>query len=238
MKVKLIVDAGNMSPGPTIAQQLGPLGINIGKVIQDINKATSSFTGMKIPVEIDVNPKTKTYDISVFSPQVAELIKKEIGVEKGSGSPLTYKIGNIAFERCVAIAKTKLDSLLAKDLKSAVKMVIGTCVSLGVLVDNKEAKEVEKEIEQGKYDSEIKQEITEVSPEKKKKLEDYFKAVKEKQEKEKKAMEEAKAAKEAEAAASTAATKPAEGEAPKKESSQPATEQKQAKATTKPAAKK
>jgi len=215
MKIKLIVDGGAMAPGPTIAQALGPAGINIGKVIGDINAATSGFKGMKVPVELDVDTKTKTYTIKVSSPSVAELVKKELGLEKGSGEPHRLKVGNVAIERIISISKTKLPSLLAKDLKKAVKLVVGTCVSLGVMIDNKEAKDIEKDIDAGKYDKEISKEITEVSASKKKELEEFFKLRKAKQEKEQKALEEAKAAEEAaKAAAATVAGAAAPGATP------------------------
>jgi len=197
MKVKFMVDGGQMQPGPTIAQQLGPIGMNLGKVISSVNEATKGFAGMKVPVEIDVNPKTKEFKINVFSPPVAELIKKELGMEKGSGNPNSIKVGNIAFERLVAIAQTKMPNLLAKDLRASVKLVVGTCVSLGVLIDNKEAKEIEIEINAGRYDKEIKEIVTEVSEEKKAKLEKFFAVRKAKQERDLKAIEEAKAAEEA-----------------------------------------
>jgi len=205
MKIKLIVDGGAMKPGPAVAQQLGPAGINIGKVIADVNTATEGFKGTKVPVEIDVDTKTKTYAIAVFSPPVAELLKKELALEKSSGIPNKTKVGNIAIERIIHIAKTKMPNLLAKDLKSAVKLVVGSCVSLGILVDNKNPKEIEKEIDNGKYDREIKQEITEVSAEKKKEMDIFFKEVLARQEKERKAAEEAAAAAEAAKAAALAA---------------------------------
>jgi len=205
MQVKLIVEGGKMAPGPAVSQQLGPMGINLGKVIADVNEATKGFAGMKVPVELDVDPKTKTYKIKVSSPPVAELIKKEIAAEKGSGEPKKFKVGNIPFERVVSIAKTKMPNLLARDLKKSVKLIVGTCVSLGVLIDSKEAKDIEKEIDSGVYDNEIKNEITEASAEKKKSLEQHFAVVKARQEKEKKALEEAKAAEEAAKAAAAAA---------------------------------
>ena len=196
MKVKLIVDGGKMAPGPAVAQQLGPMGINIGKVILDVNEATKGFAGVKVPVELDINPKTKSYDIMVFSPPVAELIKKELKLEKGSGAALKTKVGNIALESLIGIAKTKMPNLLAKDLKSALKLIVGSCVSLGVLVDNKEAKLIELDIDSGVYDKLIQNEITEVTAEKKKSIDEYFAQVKAKQEQIKKA-EEAKIAEEA-----------------------------------------
>lgn len=211
MKVKLIVEGGAMKPGPVVSQQLGPLGINLGKVLGDVNTATAGFKGMNVPVEIDVDPKTKSFSVKVFSPSVAELIKKELSAEKGSGTPNNVKIGDIAFERIVNISKTKLPSLLAKDLRAAIKLVVGTCVSLGVLIDNKEAKEIEKDIDKGVYDKEIKEEITDPSAEKKKQIEEYFAIVKDKQEKAAKVAAEAKAAEEA---AKVAAATAAPGTAP------------------------
>jgi len=206
MKIKLIVDGGAMAPGPTVAQALGPAGINIGKVIGDVNSATLGFKGMKVPVELDVDTKTKTYVIKVSSPSAAELVKKEPNLEKGSGEPHRLKVGNIALERIISVAKMKLPGLLAKDLKKAVKLIVGTCVSLGIMVDSKEAKDIEKDIDAGKYDHLIEKEVTEVSAHKKKELDEFFKIRKAKQEKEQKALEEAKAAEEAaKAAAATAA---------------------------------
>ncbi len=215
MKVKLIVDGGKMHPGPTVSQQLGPMGINLGKVISDINEVTKGFSGMKVPVEIDVDGKTKKYVINVFSPPVAELIKKEVAVEKGSGQPNNIKVGNVALEKVIYIAKTKMPDFLAKDLKRAVKLVVGSCVSMGVLIDNKEPKEIMSDIDKGKYDKEISEEITEVSKDKKEKLEKFFAVRKAKQERDIKAAEEAKAAAEAAATAvASAAGAGAAGSAP------------------------
>ena len=205
MIVKLMVDGGAMKPGPSIAQQLGPLGINLGKVISDVNVATESFNGMKVPVEIDVNPKTKQFSVRVFSPPVAELIKKEAGVEKGSGNPLEVKIGNLAIEQIISIARTKQANMLAKDLKAAVKMVVGSCVTLGVMVEDKPAKEIEPDIDAGIYDREIKAISTTVSADKKARLTQAFGSVKAQQEAKAKAAEAAKLAEEAAKAAEAAA---------------------------------
>lgn len=218
MKVKLIVDGGAMKPGPAVSQQLGPMGINLGKVISDVNEATKGFKGMKVPVEIDVDPKTKSFTVQVFSPPVSELIKKDLGIEKGSGKAEEIKVGNIAFERLVDIAKTKMPDLLAKDLKAATKIVVGSCVSLGVLIDSKEAKQVEQDIDAGVYDKEIKEEKTEPSEEKKKELETFFAELKAEQERKQKAIEEAKAAEEAAKAEAAAAGEEA---APGEEAAKP-----------------
>lgn len=209
MIVKMIVEGGAMKPGPTIAQQLGPTGVNLGKVIQDVNTATSGFKGIKVPVEINVD-KSKNFTIKVFSPPTAELIKKELGTDKGSGLAEKMKIGNLGIEQIISIAKTKLPNMLAKDLKAAVKLVIGSCVSLGVMVEDKNAKEVIADVDAGVYDKEIKHEKTDVSPDKKARLARAFATVKAKQEAAKAAEEAAKAAEEA-AKVAAAAAAPAAG---------------------------
>ena len=89
MQIKLLVDGGNMQPGPVLSQKIGPLGLNMNQVIQKINDATKNFTGLKVPVELEINTSTKEIEVLVFSPPVSELIKKELGVEKGSGTQKT-----------------------------------------------------------------------------------------------------------------------------------------------------
>ncbi|MBM3233487.1 50S ribosomal protein L11 [Candidatus Pacearchaeota archaeon] len=220
MIIKLLIDGGDMKPNAAISQKLGPLGINIGKVISDVNKATSGFKGMKVPVELDVNPKTKSFSVSVFSPPTAELLKKELGIELASGMAKKLKVGNLSIEQIIKIAKIKQENMTSSSLKAAVRSVVGSCVSLGILIENKEAKEIEKEILQGVYDSEINSEKSEASEDKKKNLSEFFSKLKSKQdemlkkeEEAKKAEEEAKAAKTA-APGALAAAAPAAGAKP------------------------
>jgi len=210
MIIKLLVDGGEMKPGPTIAQKIGPLGINMGQVIQEINKATAEFKGTKVPVSLDVDSKSKKFKIEVSSPPTSELLKKEIGVERGSGDHKKTKVGNISIETVIKVAKTKAPNMLARDFKSAVKSVVGSCVSLGILVENKIGTELERDIEKGIFDSEIKAQKTETSSEKKAKLKEFFDDLLKKQEAAKKAEEAAKAAEEAAKLAAAAAAAPAQ----------------------------
>ena len=214
MIIKVLVEGGEMKPGPTLSQKLGPLGMNISDIISKINESTKDMKGLKVPVELDINPATKEFSIQVFSPPVSELLKKELGIEKGSGEQKKIQVANASIEQIILVAKTKLQNLLANDLKSAVKSVVGTCVSLGVLIENKPAAEIEQEIDAGKYDKQIQEEATETSEEKKEKLKEYFEGIKEEQEKR---IKQEQAAKEAEAEKSEATKegteeKPAEEE--------------------------
>ncbi len=178
MQIKLLVDGGSMKPGPALSQKLGPAGIPINKVIEKINEETKNFKGMKVPVELEVNTKTKTFEIQIFSPPVSELLKKEIGATKGSGAHKKQQIGNISIEQVISVAKTKMPNLLCRSLKTATSTVAGTCASLGILIENKSAIEVVHEINQGKYDKEIKEEKTNTEPEKRERLDKHFKDVK------------------------------------------------------------
>ncbi len=203
MQVKLLVDGGEMQPGPALSQKLGPAGINIGQVIQKVNDATKNFKGMKVPVEVDVDMSTKEIEIKVFSPPVSELLKKELGIEKGSGLQKKTKVANASIEQIISVSKTKLPNMLSKNLKAAVKSVVGSCLTLGILIESKSPKEIEKEIDQGIFDREISEEITETPAEKKAQLDEYFAKVLAEQEKIKQQEEAAKAAEEAAKATTT-----------------------------------
>jgi large subunit ribosomal protein L11 len=181
MQVKIMAEGGAMKPGPALSQKLGPAGIPLNKVIEEVNKATENFKGLKVPVELDVDLGSKEFEIKVFSPPVSELLKREMGVQKGSGAQHKLQVANASIEQIIKVAKTKMTGLLSKDLKSAVKTVVGTCGTLGILVESKLAAEVEQDIDSGVYDSEIKSEKIETDSEKRKELDDYFAEIKSQQ---------------------------------------------------------
>jgi large subunit ribosomal protein L11 len=83
---------------------------------------------------------------------MSALIVSELKIEKGSGAPSTQKVGNLTMEQVIRIAKIKRPELLAKTLKAAAKEVLGSCVSIGVTVEGKDPREVQREIDEGKYD--------------------------------------------------------------------------------------
>ncbi|MAG11137.1 50S ribosomal protein L11 [Candidatus Pacearchaeota archaeon] len=183
MQIKLLAEGGNMKPGPSLSQKLGPAGIPMNSVIQKVNEATKGFNGMKVPVELEIDINTKGIDVNVFSPPVAELLKKELKIEKGSDFQKKINSGNASIEQIISVAKTKFPNLLCKDLKSAVKTVAGSCVSLGILIENKSPIEIIEDINAGKYDQEINEEKTEISEEKRAELDAYFEDLKKEQEK-------------------------------------------------------
>lgn len=205
-----------MSPGPAVAQQLGPMGINMGKVISDVNTATAEFKGVTVPVHLTVDPKTKEFSIKVLSPPTSELIKKELKIEKASGERLKQKVGNLAIEQVISVAKAKHAGMLSNDFMATVKSVVGTCQALGVLIESKEIKDVLEEIAEGKYKEEIEAQKTDVSPEKRAELDEFFKNVEAEQEAVRVAEEAEKAAEEEEKAKEAGTTETTE-EAPAEE---------------------
>ena len=150
--VEALVAGGQATAGPPLGPALGPLGLNVMAVVNKINELTKDFSGMKVPVKIIVDVETKEFEVEVGTPTASALIIKELKIEKGSGDPGKEKVGNLSFEQVVKIAKMKRPELLAKDLKGAVKEILGSCVSMGVTVEGKNPKEVQKEIDEGKYD--------------------------------------------------------------------------------------
>ncbi len=150
--IEALVAGGQATAGPPLGPALGPLGLNVMAVVNKINELTKDFSGMKVPVKIIVDVETKEFEVEVGTPTASALIIKELKIEKGSGDPGKEKVGNLSFEQVVKIAKMKRPELLAKDLKGAVKEILGSCISMGVTVEGKNPKEVQKEIDEGKYD--------------------------------------------------------------------------------------
>jgi large subunit ribosomal protein L11 len=209
MIIKLLVDGGGMKPGPAVAQQLGPMGINMGKVISEVNEATKDFSGMQVPVNLDIDPKTKEFKVTVLSPPISALLKKEAGIDLASGQRKKFQVANIAMEQIVSVTKQKYSNMLARDFKKALMSVLGSAMSLGLLIESKDPQEVIEEVKQGKYDEMINSQKTDLSPEKKQELKNYFDQVKSKQDTLKKAEEEAKAAEESKKAQVAVSAAPA-----------------------------
>jgi len=150
--LKFLVPGGEATAGPPIGPALGPLGLNVLQVVEEINKQTSEFKGMRVPVEVIVDTETKSFRVKVGTPTTAALIVKEAGIEKGSGQPNREFVGDLSMEQVIKIAKLKMPDMRVKSLKAAVKQVLGTCLSMGITVEGKLAKEVTREVDEGKYD--------------------------------------------------------------------------------------
>ncbi|HJJ27364.1 MAG TPA: 50S ribosomal protein L11 [Methanocorpusculum sp.] len=152
--VEVLVPGGRATAGPPLGPALGPLGINVKAVVDDINKKTAEFNGMTVPVTVTVDDK-KNVTLTIGIPPTTALIMKEAGVEKGSGSPKAEKVGNLPLDAVIRIAKMKMEKMLSYELKEAVKEVIGTCVSVGITVEGKAPKDAIAAINAGEWDAQL-----------------------------------------------------------------------------------
>jgi len=146
--VEVLVPGGKASPGPPLGPAIGPLGLNVKDVVDKINEATKEFDGLSVPVKIIVK-EDRSFEIEVGIPPTSALIKRELGIEKGSSNTGKEFVGDLSLEQVIKIAKMKRSEMLSLSLKAAVKEVLGTCVSMGVTVEGKKPKDLQKEIEEG-----------------------------------------------------------------------------------------
>lgn len=177
--VDVLIEGGKATAAPPLGPALGPLGVNIGQVVADINKKTESFKGMQVPVKVTVDSDTKEYDISIGTPPASALIKKEAGVQKGAGNPKTEKVADLSIVQLNKIATMKEDNLLGKDLKQRVKEIAGTCQSMGIMIEGLSAADAIKEINAGKFDDIINSGKTELTAEERAKLDEEKKKLQE-----------------------------------------------------------
>ena len=168
--VEALVEGGKASAAPPLGPALGPLGVNVGQVVLEINKKTALFQGLQVPVKVSVDTATRDFSVSIGTPPASALIKKEAGIEKGSSNPLMDKVADLRIEQIIKVAKMKDTQLLGKGLKAKINEILGTCNSMGILVEGKPAVEVIQLINKGSFAEEIKSEKTELTAEELKEL--------------------------------------------------------------------
>ena len=161
--VEVLIEGGKATAAPPLGPALGPTGANIGQVVQDINKKTAAFKGMKVPVKVIVDDKDKSYEIKIGTPPAAQLIKKEAGVKSGAGNPLADKVADLKIEQIIKVSKMKEDALLGNDTKAMVKEIMGTCQSMGILVEGMIIPDAIKAVNEGKFDEQISSGKTELT---------------------------------------------------------------------------
>jgi large subunit ribosomal protein L11 len=156
--INTLVEGGSASAGPPLGPELGPLPTDVGEVVSAINEKTKDFEGMEVPVDVIVDEETGDFEIEVGKPPAAQLIFDELGISGGSGEPNKNKVADMDFETACKVARMKASDLLAMDLRGAVKEIIGSADSAGITVDGKDARQVQQEISEGKYDDRLEAE--------------------------------------------------------------------------------
>ncbi len=131
--VRFQVPAGKATPAPPVGPALGQYGVNIGQFTKDFNERTKGDMGMMIPVVITVY-SDRTFSFITKTPPTALLVKKALGIERASGVPQKDKVGKLSREDLRKIAETKMPDLNCTDIEAAMRLVAGTCRSMGVTV--------------------------------------------------------------------------------------------------------
>lgn len=130
-KVKVVAPAGKATPAPPLGPTLGQAGVNIGDFTKKFNDATKTMIGDLIPVVITVYDD-RTYDFVIKTPPASSLILKAVGIEKGSGKHAVKRAGTITKAQVRAIAERKMPDLNASTIEAAMKIIEGSCRSMGV----------------------------------------------------------------------------------------------------------
>ncbi|MCH8934480.1 MAG: 50S ribosomal protein L11 [Gemmatimonadetes bacterium] len=131
--VKLQVPAGHATPAPPVGTALGPHGVNIMDFCKQFNALTQKDAGLIIPVELSIY-RDRTFSFITKTPPAAVLLKKELGIEKGSPVSNREKVGKVTRAQLQKIAEIKMPDLNANDIEGAIKIVAGTARSMGVEV--------------------------------------------------------------------------------------------------------
>jgi large subunit ribosomal protein L11 len=133
--VKVQIQAGKATAAPPVGTALGPHGINMGQFIKEYNERTAALSGTVVPAVVTVF-EDRSYTFVTKSPPAADLIRREAGIEKGSGKPNKEKVGKISRAQVKKIAETKLADLNATSLEGAMKMVEGTARCMGIEISS------------------------------------------------------------------------------------------------------
>ncbi|MEK7542407.1 MAG: 50S ribosomal protein L11 [Patescibacteria group bacterium] len=132
--VKLHIPAGQATPAPPVGPALAQHGVNIGEFIKQFNEATRDKQGFKLPCDIIIY-ENRTFEFKLHQPPASALIKKALGIEKGSGTPNKETAATMTKNQLREVTQKKMDDLNTKDLQKAMKIVEGTAKSMGVKVE-------------------------------------------------------------------------------------------------------
>ena len=134
--IKLQIPAGEANPSPPVGPALGQHGLNIQEFCKSFNGKTEKIEkGLKVPVIISVY-SDKSFDFVIKTTPAAILLRKAAGIEKGSGTPNSVKVGSVTLQQVEDIAKAKMEDLNANTLEAAVKIISGSARSMGITVEN------------------------------------------------------------------------------------------------------
>jgi len=134
IKLKLVIAAGQASAGPPIGPTLSPYGINVPDFCNQFNDKTRENQGILTPVVLTIY-KDRTFSFELKTPPTSELIRRELGIKKGSSKPNLEKVGKLTREQLEKIAEIKMPDLNTTDMNQAVKIIAGTARQMGIEIE-------------------------------------------------------------------------------------------------------
>lgn len=156
--IRFVVKGGEIRPGGALAPTLSSLRLPVGKVVAEMNKATSKWKGVPCIVVLEVIPAERKFKVISAKPTTAGLLMLKAKKNKGSGKAGHESAADLKFKDVVEVAREKLPDLNVKSLKAAIKCVLGTMVSMGFTVEGHHPKEVQKNIDEWMKKCNIKDE--------------------------------------------------------------------------------
>lgn len=132
--VKLHIAAGQATPAPPVGPALAQHGVNIGEFTKQFNEATRDRQGFKLPTDITIY-EDRTFAFKLHQPPASALIKRAIGIEKGSSAPNKQTVATMTKAQLKEVAEKKMEDLNTKDLDKAMKTIAGTAKSMGIKVE-------------------------------------------------------------------------------------------------------
>lgn len=132
--VKLQIPAGKATPAPPVGSSLGPYGINMMEFVKSYNERTKDMLGSVVPVVVTVY-EDRSFTFELKKPPATDLIKKALGIEKGSAAPSKTHVGKLSRAQLRAIAEEKMSELNARDVEAAMRVIAGTARSMGVEIE-------------------------------------------------------------------------------------------------------
>lgn len=133
-RIKMKVPAGNATPAPPVGSTLGQYGLNIQDFINPFNEQTQDQRGAELPVHLTIY-EDRSFDFKVKGEPTADLIRKTLKLDKGSGEPNKEKVGKLTQQQVEEIAQSKMSDLNVNDIDAAKQVVAGTARSMGVEVE-------------------------------------------------------------------------------------------------------
>ena len=133
-KIKLQIPAGQATPAPPVGPALAPHGLNLAEFCKKFNDLTKNQTGFTIPVDVTIF-EDRTYQFRLKTPPTTDLLRKAIGIEKGSGEPNKKKVGKVTREQIRKIAEQKMPDLNCDTIEAAMKIITGTAKQMGIEIE-------------------------------------------------------------------------------------------------------